>query len=291
MRKQILLFLAVMIGAAQAQSPVVLDDVLMDSFNLALRNGRLQFNKLRAMNLPASADGKACFKVTYKKDGKRLASYTGMPLAPKRNVSWLMNYVRPDDDASSEFLFTEAGEYELEFSVEGKVFDSFKFGIAKHTAKGGEVWTVAEGVWDELAFLSDKDRVPLKFSYWMRDFLEGTGERSHGYGSYTAKIVRVSDGKTVGVSNPEGRETKPPLRQWKKFDIFFMEPGPDRIRLQAKKLLATDGDYYVEFVFEGKVHGRYPFSVAGGAFKGLSEYQGLPLGTDGTVFWCPRQKG
>lgn len=285
----LILFLLLTVGAS-AQAPVILDDVLMDSFNLSLYNGRLQFGSVRAMNLPQSAAGKKSFTVTFKKGAQRLASFSGEPLAPNRNVSWVTNYFRPDDDASGDFLFTEPGDYKMEFSVNGQVFDDFGFSVAKHTNKDGKVWTVANGVWDELGFISNKPGMDFRFSYWMRDFLEGTGERSYEYGKYTAKIVRQADNAVVALSNPDQRETKPPLRQWKTLHIFFVENTEVRNRLKSEKLLAKDGDYTIEFYFEGALHGRYPFKVQGGAFQGISEHKGQRLGTDGSVFFCPRQK-
>lgn len=282
------LLLLLLSSASLAQTPVILDDVIMDEFNLALRNGRLQFGSVRAMHLPASAAGKKSFTVTFKKGSQRLASFSGEPLAPNRNVSWVTNYFRADDDASQDFLFTEPGDYKMEFSVEGKVFDEFPFSVALHKNDDGSVWYVAEGVWDELGFITNKPRIDFKFSYWMRDFLEGTGKRGHDYGKYNAKIIRAADNAVVGLSNPDQRETKPPLHMWKKFDIFFVENTERRDRLKAEKLLAKDGDYTIEFYFEGELHGRYPFSVRNGAFDGIKEYKGQVIGTDGTVFFCPR---
>lgn len=286
----IFLWLVCLTMSAQAQNPVMLDDVLMDQFNLAPDNGMLQLDKLRAMHLPASCANKNSLTVTFKKGSQKLASATGMPLPPKRNVSWLMNYFRPDDDASRSYRFTEPGDYLLEFSVEGRVFDTFPFSVAQQPRKNGKTMFVANGPWDELGFVTHKPRVPFKFSYYMRDFLEGTGERKWDYGKYSARLIRKNDNQVVGVSNPKGDNTHPPLKYWKRFDLMFVDNATDRNQLQCEQVLAKDGDYEVEFTFEGQLHGRYPFKVAGGKFVGLAQHEGLPLGTDGTVFWCPRQK-
>lgn len=281
------------VSTAQTNEAVILHNTILDGFNLALRNGKLQMGKLRAMNLPQSAADKHSAQMRIKNaGGQTLATFEGMPLAPSRNVSWLMNYMRPVDDVSREFKFTEEGDYYLEFSVNGQPFDKFAFSVAKHKHTDGSIWMIANGVWDELGLLeyNTSGRRPIfKFSLWMRDLLEGTGVRPDNTGKYTIKIIREKDNQTVGVSNASGSSTIYPLRNWKKFDFFFQTV--DNVeRFDAKSLLAQDGNYRVEFVYEGKPFGKYPFTVQNGEFQGIAEHKGEHLGTDGTISWMPRQK-
>ncbi|NNE66626.1 MAG: hypothetical protein HKN33_08665 [Pyrinomonadaceae bacterium] len=270
--------------------PVMLDHTILENFRLAASNGRLQIDKLRAMNLPQNVANKNALTLRYKNAaGEMLASFTGMPLPPGRNPSWLMNYFRADDGPSSDFKFS-VGDYSLEFVVNGKAFDDFKFSIGKHKYEDGSERLIANGPWERLAFLEDmkaRRPQPLKFSFYMRDFLEGTGKRSSSWGKYKATITK--GGKEIAVSNPEGNRTIAPLRMWRKYDLTFEKTGSNGYYLNASDL-KTDGKYLITFEHEGSVYGKYEFSVAGGKIKGVSEHDGNRLGSDGTIFWMVRQQ-
>ena len=272
--------------------PVMLDHVLMENFRLGISNGRPQIRQLRAMHLPASLDKTRNFKAAYKRTGgAKLAEFSAYAQAPNRNVSWLLGNFRRTDESGGDLLLSDVGDYVLEFSVNGQAFDKFSFSVAKHKHVDGSVKYIRNGPWNDLGYIYyDKNarRPELSFVFWLRDLLEGTGVRPDNTGKYLAKLVRNGDGKTIGISNKEGRSSFYPTRQWKKQSISFMDAEKPE-RLTAETVLAKDGDYHIEFNFEGKLYGKYPFSVKGGSFHGLTAYKGEKIGSDGTVFWTSRK--
>ena len=279
-------------SSAKSADGVMLDNVLMRRFLLGTSNGLLQLSQLRAMGLPRSLDQTRNFKVTYRNSaGKSLAAFTAYAQAPNRKRSWLLGNFQAVDDASRNFKFSEAGDYYLEFSAGEQVFDRFSFSIAKHNRANGSVQFIKNGAWNDLGFLEydDRDRSPqLTFVFYLRDLQEGTGVRKDNTGKYDAKLVRAKDGKILGWNNKDGRGSIYPQRFWSRQQLQFTDAQKPE-RLSVGTVLGQDGEYFIELNFEGKTYGKYTFSVEGGQFKGLSQYRGEKIGSDGTVFWLPKK--
>ena len=264
----------------------MLDNILMDKSRFLSMRGSLQLNELRAMNLPQSLKNTRNFKATFKNsNGKTLATYTAYAQAPVRKRSWLLGNFRGADDASRDFQFTNEGKYYVEFSVNNQAFDRFDFTIVKHTGR-----LTANGEWNDLGYLhyDIRHRTPqIVFSMYMKNMSEAVGTRSKNEGQYVAKIIRQSDGKIIGKTN--SHRSLSPRKWWTRNNfIFFDANRPER--LTPERLLTQDGKYLVEFNYEGKFYGKYPFTVKDGKFLGLSHYKGEKIGTDGTVTWMQRQR-
>lgn len=269
----------------------VLDDVLLDYINYDYRRKTIVIEQARAMNL--STDG-TDVKVTLKvksADGKTLGTYEANALAPKRNKSYWMRGFLGTSDTEVQTTLSGAGDYFLEFSANGKVFDQFPFTLTPYTSDKGEFWFLIDGLWnDHAAIDSSKD---FKFSVWMRDMLEGTGKRSINYGKYSAKIVREKDSKVIGTTASHVEDqTLAPSRNWKRYDITFVKDKQTGGAIGIYDVTAQEGNYYVEFIHDGKLYGNYPFKVQGGKLQGVIEFRSTGLETSGgDVTWLKRAGG
>jgi hypothetical protein len=282
---------AARLGQAKASSEAsVLDDVLMDRLNFNYRRKAFIVEEARAMNL--STDG-TDVKVTMKVksvDGKTLGSYEANALAPKRNKSYWMRGFLGVNGTELETVLPGAGEYLLEFSAGGEVFDRFPFTITTHAGDNGETWFLVNGLWNDHAVI-DKSK-DFKFSVWMRDLLEGTGKRNSDYGKYSARIVREKDGKVIGATGSNTQSERiAPLRNWKRYDITFVR-GNAEAAVGTYDVTAQDGTYAIEFMHDDKLYGKYPFTVSSGKIQGITQSQGTQLETSGgDVIWMKRAGG
>lgn len=268
----------------------VLDDVLLETINYNYRNKTIVVEQARAMDLTSDkTDTKVTMKIK-SADGKTFGTFESNALAPKRNKSYLMQGFLGVGGTQVQTELPGAGDYFLEFSVNGKVFDRFPFTLTPYTSDKNDSWFLIDGLWNDHAVIDQsKD---FKFSVWMRDMLEGTGKRDSNYAKYSARIVREKDGKTIGVT-PKWTEdsTIAPLRNWKRYDITFVRDKEKGAAFGIYDITAQDGNYYVEFVHDGKVYGKYPFTVSGGKLNGAEEFRGTKLETSGgDVTWLKRNK-
>ncbi len=288
------------IGSSVSSVNVNSDAVMLEETLLARReftfgytNGRLRLGNIRAMNLPKSIDKTHDkFFVTYRNaDGKRLAAFRGYAQAPVTKRSWLITNLIGVDEASKDFVFNKEGNYYLEFSVGNQPFDRFDFSVKRHINPEGKTTYLINGGWQDLAYLKydPKIRRPfIQFNVFLRDLNADTGSRPAGTGTYKATIVRVKDKKVIGIDHRKGA-TIGLHRFWDSPEIMFQNANKPE-QLKPETLLSQDGKYYVEFIYSGKLYGKYYFDVVNGKFKGLTEYKGEKIGTDGTATWMLRQK-
>ena len=268
----------------------LLDHVLMDYINFNYDNPRIFIEQARAMHL--GSDG-SDVKVTMKiKDSgaKTFATYESNAQAPKRNKSFWMSGFSGVGGTEPAITLPGAGDYYLEFSSGGKVFDRFPFTLRPHTGDKGQSWFLMDGIWNDHAMIDTSGE--LIFHIWMRDMLEGTGRRGIDYGKFSAKIVREKDGKLIGrTSTSAENATLAPMRKWTRYKITFVN-GPKQAAIGIYDVTVQDGAYHVEFMHDGRVYGKYPFSVKGGKLQGVSEFGGTPLETqDGDLTWMKREGG
>jgi hypothetical protein len=265
----------------------LLDEVLMDYINFNYDNKRIFIEQARAMNLTAdNSDVKVTMKIKAA-DGKSLGTYESNAQAPKRKKSYWMSGFNGIGGTESAINLPGAGDYFLEFSTGGKVFDRFPFSLTPYTGVKGESWFVMDGLWNDHAMIDTSNQ--FIFNIWMRDMLEGTGKRSSQYGTYSARIVREKDGKVIGVTNHSETTTLAPMRKWTRYKITFAKDKNGSAEIGIYDITAQDGAYFVEFTHDGKIYGKYPFSVQGGKLNGVSEFKGSPLETvGGDYVWLKR---
>jgi hypothetical protein len=277
---------------ANAQSSVngaggVLDDVLLDSINFDYRQKTLVLEQARAMNLTGdNTDVKVTARVK-SSDGKTIGAYESTALAPKRNKSYLMRGFLGIEGTQVRVDLPGAGNYAIEFSVGGKVFDRFPFTLTPYSSEAGESWFLLDGLWNDHGLIDISKE--FKFSVWMRDMLEGTGKRKSDWGKYSAKIVRLKDGKIIGTTATHTQtQTIAPRRVWTRYDITFVR-GQNEAHVGVYDVTAEDGAYAIEFIHDGKLYGKYPFTVRGGKLQGVAEFQGTQLETAaGDLTWMKR---
>jgi hypothetical protein len=285
----LLLFVALSRPSAVAQSGAggILDHVLLDYIDYNYRNKRVHVEQARAMNLSAdNSDVKVTMKIK-SADGTTLGVYESNALAPKRNKSYWMQGFSAAGGTPQMLDLPGAGDYLLEFSANGKVFDQFPFSLAPYSGAGGESWFVMDGLWNDHAMIDTSKEFVL--SIWMRDMLEGTGQRASSYGKYSARIVREKDGKVIGVtpSNTEN-QTLAPMRKWTRYNITFVRDKTEA-PVGIYDITAQDGPYFIELTHDGKLYGKYPFTVRGGKLQGVTEFRGTQLETGGGDFtWLKR---
>ena len=265
---------------------VMLDDVLLYNFRAITPRASFPLTRLRAMHLPRSLDKTRNFNATYKDaNGKELGVFTAYAQAPNRNPSWLLGNFNNPSGVGKDLELTTEGKYDLEFAVGNEVFDRFSFTVKKVVKGNGSTQYLKTGPWENLAFLryNTNDRSPfLLFVVYLIDLNEGSANAVKN-GKYTVKIVRDKDKKILAWSNKSGSSSLYPQNSWTRQRLNFTGYDP-------KAILAQDGNYHVEFTFGGKLYGKYPFKVADGKFVGITEYNGDKIGSDGTVFWMPRQQ-
>ncbi len=266
----------------------LLDEVLMDYINFNYDNKRIFIEQARAMNLSTNGtDAKVTMKIK-SADGKTLGTYETNAQAPKRNKSFWMQGFSPTD-GKSDLILPGAGDYFLEFSTGGKVFDQFPFTLTPYSGEGGKSWFLMDGLWNDHALIDTSNG--FIFNIWMRDMLEGTGKRKSDYGRYSARIIREKDGKVIGVTNHPETTTLAPMRKWSRYKIIFAKNAA-QTPLGINDITAQDGTYFVEFTHDGKIYGKYPFTVSAGKLRGVGEFRGTTLETVGGDYtWMKRTSG
>lgn len=266
----------------------LLQNLLMERFVFNFDSGNFMLEQARAMNISSSTAKNV--EVTMKvknSSGKEFGSFSAFAQPPQRNISWFMSSFMAKPGTSPVLKLTEPGDHFLEFSAEGKVFDKFPFSIATMSGRNGATWYLVNGLWNDHAIIDTE--VEFKFSLWMRDMLVEAGTREYGYGKFSAQIIREKDKKVLGVTDDKAGSTIAPPRRWSRYNITFVKDRNMRNKLEIADVTAQDGNYHIEFIHDGKLYGKYPFSVKGGKLQGLSEFNGTQLETsEGIITWLKR---
>ena len=146
---------------------------------------------------------------------------------------------------------------------------------------------MVNGLWNDHAMIDTE--ASFKFSLWMRDMLVGAGTRDQAYGKFTAKIIREKDKKVIGTTNHHEATTIAPPRKWTRYDITFVGDKTRGNSLSIYDVTAQDGNYHIEFIYNGKLYGKYPFTVKDGKLHGLQNFNGMKLqNSDGSITWLKR---
>ncbi len=263
----------------------LLQNFLMERFIFNFDNGTLILEQARAMDISnATSNVEVTMKVK-SASGKEIGSFSSFAQPPRRNKSWWMSGFSPKQGTPPMLKILEAGEYFLEFSAEGKVFDSFPFSISTMAGRNGATWYLVNGLWNDHAIIDSE--VEFKFSLWMRDMLVEAGTRNQAFGKYSAQIIREKDKKVIGLTNHNESSTIAPPRKWTRYNLTFVKEMGGKV--EVADVTAQDGNYHIEFIHDGKLYGKYPFSVKGGKLQGLTEFKQTTLQTsEGIITWLKR---
>jgi hypothetical protein len=248
---------------------------LLGAIGIGYADGRLQMDKLYAVCLPAPntpsdsnyayspEQGGKLATVVKNADGQVLNTYVWYG----ENVSglWeLSNY----KVVGGEIKPLGAGNYVLEFQIEGTVFYRFTFSVA--TAPSDDPYQppgtryFIEGPWNEYGNIFYQRNDPestLRFTTWVQNKIGHQEKRSV---PYEAQLVRARDDKVLG----QDKGVLHPAPHWDQLDLFFQAPDGDQSgHLKANDVLREDGTYRVRFVLDGKPYGVYSFSVNGGKIQ------------------------
>jgi hypothetical protein len=164
-----------------------------------------------------------------------------------------------------------AGNYLLEFAIDGKPFTRFPFTVSE--TKNDDPYQPAgsryfiEGAWNDygnIFYQRNDPQSSLTFTTWVQD---KRGNQNESSTPYDIKLINLKDGKALG----EDAGTLRLEPWWLQLKLNFHPAGGNKNSyLKAADLLREDGRYAVRLNMGGKPYGEYPFTVKGGRI----EFQG-----------------
>lgn len=236
---------------------------LLGALGIGYDSGYLQMEKLYAVCLPqpaARSDSNYAYSpdhggrlatVLKNADGQVLATYVWSA----ENISglWeLSNYkvlggahtIRP----------LAAGNYTLEFQIEGAPFQRIAFVVA--TVPSDDPYQppgtryFLQGPWNDYGNVFYRRNDPqstLRFSAWVQDKAGHAQEKSL---PYSVQLLRVKDRAVIGTDEGTLRADQ----HWRQLDVSFKPQGGDVSSfLKAGEVLKDDGTYRVHLRVDGKL--------------------------------------
>jgi hypothetical protein len=265
---------------------------VMGAVDVDYTSGRLSMNKMYAVCLPQpvrssnfnykySPEGGGKFATVVKRaNGQVLNTYVWYV----ENVAglWELSHYKVLGGETSVRPLT-AGDYVIEFQIEGRPFYRFPFSIETLSADdpyqpAGTRYFI-NGPWNEYGnvfYQRNDPKSTLRFTVWVR---EKSGHESKQSTPYEAKIVRVLDNRVLATDTGTFRLAP----HWQKADLLFKPAGGDKNSyFRAVEVLGKDGLYRVSVSISGKPYGTYSFTVQGGKIQ----LQGRQIrkGTDPQLF-------
>ena len=164
------------------------------------------------------------------------------------------------------------GDYTLDFAIDGKVFQSFRFSVA--TKKSNDIYRpgliyLLEGAWrDEAVLTSPTVENVMCFNFRLRaDYALADVKPTKV--PFELKMTRDKDRRLVAVI----RDTTLMLENtWKTYRTCFDRPAGEAAReyssLKLKEIVAQDGRYTIDLSFDGKPYATYKFDVRNGKVNG-----------------------
>jgi len=267
-------------AGAQSCTPAITFGSLIAAVRVGYGDGRLQVGTLYAVCLPKpevrgnsnfpydpDAGGKLTTQVK-SADGTVLNTYVWYA----ENISsiWEMSrYKVVGGEQSVKPL--AAGDYTLEFAVEGRPFQRFAFSVAAVSSDDpyqppGNRYFI-DGAWSEygnLFYQRNDPQSSITFTTWVQDRSARATQRSV---PYEIKLVRSKDGQVI--ADDAGTLRLEP--RWLTAGLYFRPTGGDRNAFfKAAEFLREDGAYRIRLTVDGRLYGEYPFAVKNGkiAFQG-----------------------
>jgi hypothetical protein len=251
---------------------------LLGALGISYASGHLQLEKLYAVCLPQPATPSDSNYAYSPEQGGKLATQLkaadGAVLATyvwsAENIGglWeLSNYKVIGGEQSIRPL--AAGNYELEFLLEGKPFQRFAFAV--DTLPSDDPYQppgtrfFLDGAWSEYGnvfYQRNDPQSSLRFTVWVQD---KSGHAQQKSLPYAAELVRMRDGRVIGRDTGELRLDQ----HWRQLDVSFQAEAGEQAGtpLKAAAVLAEDGAYRVRFSMDGKPRGEYGLAVSGGKIQ------------------------
>lgn len=270
------------IAPAPCTSPGISFWKLLDAVSIGYNDGRLTISKLYAVCLPTQPNreespygydpdsGSKISTLVKTTDGKVLSTYVWYA----QNVSglWELSTYKVVGGSQSEKPLT-AGNYLLEFAIDGKPFTRFPISVVE--GKNDDPYQAAgkryfiEGAWNDygnIFYQRNDPQSALSFTTWLQD---KRGNEKQATPPYDAKLINLKDGKSLGEDS--GTLRLDPW--WLQLKLNLHPPGDKNNYLKAADLLREDGRYTVRVNIDGRLYGDYPFTVKGGRI----EFQGKQI--------------
>ena len=243
--------------------PSVLYSTLLNGMTMQ-SDGRLRLSKLTGYFIPKPStqtgsqylynpdDGAALDAVIKNASGETVC-VMGAYAMPHDKVAWRFDSFRDRNTKEMDYQFTEAGDYVMEFQIEGKPFQKFPFSVRKVGSDdpyaSEELWQL-DGDWAEYGYLHIPNASPssgVAFKMWMQ---ADSPKSVHGSG----KIIGP-DGSVVATAPEADYRLQ---TRWARHPFNFRN---DAGMLTGAQLTAKPGSYKVLITLDGKTT-EYPFTVA-----------------------------
>jgi len=250
---------------------------LLGSVGISYAGGQLQLDKLYAVCLPQPAtpsesnyayspdQGSKLTTLLKGADGQVLTTYVWS--AESISGLWeLSSYKVLGGEQNIKPL--AAGNYTLEFQIEGVPFQRFAFSVSTLPSDdpyqaAGTRWFI-DGPWSEYGnvfYQRNDPQSSVRFTVWVEDKAGHAQQKSV---PYSAELVRLRDGAVIGRDESTLRADQ----HWRQLDVSFHLAGEESASpLKAAALLSEDGAYRVRFSLDGKPQGTYSFNVSGGKLQ------------------------
>ncbi len=284
--------------------PGIMFSTLLENVDFVAEMGQFSIgNQLQGVFIPEGAKGTIRLS---KADGTGLYEWDWTEELVKKPYSLLSLDSRIRPLPAGEVVYSQvdlktAGDYVLDFFVEGKQFFTFPFSVSISKPDdpflGGELYFL-EGAWSDWGYMYMYNADPeqnLTWKIWLRHRQHDEATKYH---DLELAVTRDKDGKLMCVSRENTSHNLP--RVWTRVAMDLVNPpvktsGGEYFK--AKDLLATDGGYTLEMKVDGKPYGTWKMEVADGKFvhKGRTlrgEADPLTFVEGGRdAWWYEKEKG
>ncbi len=284
-------FAMVALPLAGQNRPAVVYSTLLNGMKFEYEMGRMKIERLRCVHFP-DADGSGGFEYNPADGGKFETKithlqtglvYAEMKWYGKKEVEPYWSFERYDVNAETQptakdgwMEFKTAGEYKMEFFLDGDVFWVFPFSISKLEGLPDvdpiEKYFL-EGPWNDYAqlfFLGGRSEANLKFIVWLQN--KDRRPRKDA----TIQLVLTKDGSLVGSSSFDAEKVTL-FPAWQRFELPVAKIVRDtsgaesRLAIRAEEILRQPGNYTFVLTMNGEMYGIYPFIVKDGHVQWIRE--------------------
>ena len=164
------------------------------------------------------------------------------------------------------------GKYTLEFSVDGKVFQSFPFSLLTKKStdeyQPGTIYMLDGGWRDEGIFTAPTVENVMCFNVKLRAGYEQAAFKPVSV-AYHLTLSRNRDRQLIGEQRNGKLVLKP---TWENYRLCFDRPNKEASKeysaLKLKEILAVDGGYTIALSIDGKPYATYKLTVDNGKING-----------------------
>lgn len=261
--------------------PAIEHSSLLDAFTVKFQDGRMVLNQkheIMGVFFPESATLTADL---YKTGSDQSLYHSDCRLTKSgSSVFTRIEVVEP-----SGHLLKSEGDYELRFTLDGRVISKFPFNVFQKK-KGDDfdpkTYTFVDGDWSNLSYLSfsaDDAATPLKFNTWTRKIVFTTTPDA------SKMDITLLQGEEVVALTAQGTVAWP---EWQSREKTFAFPtNQGGIVFNGSDLLKRTGKHTVRVDLDGKPHQYFNFEVSDG--KIVAHPRQATRYKDRTRWLCPRK--